>query len=736
MRDSFKTILIWIIKIGLFIIPFIPLYVSRSLFFPFITGKAFIFRFLIEVVFTAWILLAIFYKEFRPKKTLLFWTLTLFIVIVTLATIFGVNPYKSFWSNFERMEGLITYFHLFAYFLVLAHCFTKKNWLIFFNLFVVSGLAQNIYALFQRLGFLASPQGGFRVDGTIGNPTYVAAYSIFVLAITIFLIMNTKHIWAKYFYIFMLGFTSLTIYFTATRGAILALAIGIFIAGVIYLFKSKSKDEKTKLIKKIVLFSLIGLIIIGAGLKLFQKTSIIQSSEILSRLSSISLKEGMSRFAIWNMSWQGFKERPILGWGPGNYNLVFAKYYNPALYSQEPWFDRSHNIIFDWLINAGILGLLAYLSIFIAGLYLVWKKYLDSKNKSKEEMIAKFKVAALISILFLVYFMQNLFVFDQLATYIGFFAILAFIQSWYIGEREAHKDVSKDFLTFKLAGAVIAGIILIFTVYSLNYKVLATNLNLLDGIKYGSIGDANKAFQSFENALSYNTFGNSEISEQLSQFAIAVLRAGEIDQNFKQQIFNKVHSVIEGVIESSPRDPRLRLFLGILLVNAGQFDGAIRAFEKALELSPTKQQIHFELADVYIRQGDYKTAATILERAYLLATDFDLASENLVAVYILGGEQEKADEVLKKEHGKVDIASRLLAQVYSTTGQYGRLLEIWKAFIVENPTEVEYRRNVAAVLLELGKPNEAIETLEKAIGDIPSFKEEGEAYIKEIRGGA
>ena len=29
------------------------------------------------------------------------------------------------------------------------------------------------------------------------------------------------------------------------------------------------------------------------------------------------------------------------------------------MWGQEPWFDRSHNIFFDWLINAGLLGLLA-----------------------------------------------------------------------------------------------------------------------------------------------------------------------------------------------------------------------------------------------------------------------------------------------------------------------------------------------------------------------------------------
>jgi len=37
-----------------------------------------------------------------------------------------------------------------------------------------------------------------------------------------------------------------------------------------------------------------------------------------------------ARIAVWNVARQGFLERPILGWGPENFDLVFAKYYNPC----------------------------------------------------------------------------------------------------------------------------------------------------------------------------------------------------------------------------------------------------------------------------------------------------------------------------------------------------------------------------------------------------------------------
>lgn len=736
MKDYYKSIPIWTAKIALFIVPFIPLYVSKSLFFPFITGKAFIFRFLVELAFFAWIFLAALYPEFRPRKTKLLWSVGFFILIVVLATLLGVHPYKSFWSNFERMEGLVAYLHLGAYFLVLSNIFKKKDWLIFFNLFVVSGLIQNFYALLQKIGYLASPQGGFRVDGTIGNATYVAAYLMFVLAIAALLLLTTQKKWAKYFYGFVGLWTLLTIYFTATRGAILALSSGIFLAGLSYLFLFKTKNERDKLYRMIIVAVLILLVAFGVGVKVFKNSDFIKNSEILSRISSISLAEGRSRFIIWNMGLQGFKERPILGWGPENYNVIFAKYYDPRLYSQEPWFDRSHNIIFDWLINAGILGLLAYLSIFITALYLLWNTYLKTKAKNSPETSEHFKISAVISILFFVYFLQNIFVFDQLATYLSFFAILAYIQG--MASREERNISSKPALSFFGMREALLGMLIIFLVfvaYFINYKPLTANLSLLDAFKLRNVNDLDNAFGGYINALSYNTLGNPEIREHFAQFAIAVGAADGLDKEFKEKVFNRAVTEARETVTDYPLDPRPRLFLGALHSAAGSFDEAAKVFEAALELSPRKQQIHFELADVYVRQGNYKKALEILETAFNLEPRFDQARLNLAAVYILDNQQKKADELLIEKFGTADLAESILAQVYSSRRDYKRLLGIWQAFVKNDPKNVQYRKNVAAVYLELGKREEAILELEEAIKIDPSFKEEGETYIREISAG-
>lgn len=736
--NTYKKITSWIIKVGLFIVPFIPLYVSNTLFFPFITGKAFVYRTIVEIIFALWLSLIFLFNEYRPKKTVLLYALTAFIAVATLATIFGANPYRSFWSNFERMEGLVAYFHHFAYFLVLASVFIKKDWKIFFNLFIISSFGQNIYALFQKLGYLASPQGGFRVDGTIGNATYVAAYSIFVMAIAGILWLQSKKKIAKYYYGLAALWALATIYFTATRGAILALLIGAMALGVAYLVWFKPKNEKDKLYKKIVASILVALVVVSAGLVAFRHSSFVKSSEILSRLASISLSEGKSRFLIWNTGLQGFKDHPILGWGPENFNIIFSKYYNPKLYTQEPWFDRSHNIIFDWLINAGVLGLLSYLGIFVAAIYILWRPGRAGQAGQKagsDNLILK--EAVLISLLFFVYFLQNLFVFDEFTTFMSFFAILAYIQSMKGGEAQPAVAVAQtragNFSAVEFIGLGILTVLLVFTVYYVNYKPLAANLSLLNALKFQGSQDLPKSFESYGRALDYDTFGSGETREQLSQFAIAIIGAQQVDPNFKQKVFDRTVAEDKIYIQLNPLDPRAYLFLGAVYREAGLFDQSIATFQDAVYLTPTKQQIYFELADTAVRKKDYGLAAKALEIAFNLEPSFDTARLQAAVGYILNDEQDKADQLLDDSYHTVNVPEPLLAKVYLLKKNYPRLLGIWQALVENDPKNIGNRKNLATTHLIMNNYKQAIKTLEEAVIVDPSFRQEADDYIKEIR---
>src|SRR5437867_4469658 len=109
---SLRSILRFFILACFFVTPFICLYVADSMFFPFIVGKNFTFRILVEVMLGAWVFLMFLDATYRPKFSWVLVAALAFLAVLALADFTGVNPYRSFWSNYERMEGLITLIHL------------------------------------------------------------------------------------------------------------------------------------------------------------------------------------------------------------------------------------------------------------------------------------------------------------------------------------------------------------------------------------------------------------------------------------------------------------------------------------------------------------------------------------------------------------------------------------------------------------------------------------------------
>ena len=167
-----QKVLRYVVLAGIFAVPFIPFVVANGFFFPFITGKNFAFRIIVEIVFALWLILALQDKSVRPTKSMLWFAILLFIGSLGISTFTGENPHKSFWSNFERMEGWISLIHLGAYFTVLVSVLKdEKTWKALWNTSIGVSILLGIYGVFQLAGVFPINQGAVRVDATFGNPT-------------------------------------------------------------------------------------------------------------------------------------------------------------------------------------------------------------------------------------------------------------------------------------------------------------------------------------------------------------------------------------------------------------------------------------------------------------------------------------------------------------------------------------------------------------------------------------
>src|SRR3989339_1134536 len=233
----------YVILAGLFAVPFVPFIVASSLFFPFITGKAFIFRLIVEIILACYLILAVRDPNYRPKFSWILGAIITFLVVMGVADIFAQNPLKAFWSNFERMEGYVTLLHLGAYFLVLGSVLkTRGIWDRLFATSVGASAMMAIYSFFQIAGKVTINQGGVRVDGTLGNAGYLGIYMVFHIFFAGLLVMRYKVLWQRGVLVLVTLMNIIVLYNTATRGAVLGLLGGILVT-FIYLALKTEKGE-------------------------------------------------------------------------------------------------------------------------------------------------------------------------------------------------------------------------------------------------------------------------------------------------------------------------------------------------------------------------------------------------------------------------------------------------------------------------------------------------------------
>lgn len=723
-----KDILRYSILAGVFAIPFIPFIISSTMFFPYITGKNFTFRIIVEIMFALWAVLALHDAAYRPRFTWLNIALLTFLIVIGIADVFGVNFFQSFWSNFERMEGYITLLHLAAYFLVASTVLaTEKMW---DALWIVSLGAATLMAcigLAPVMGTLSNLAAAPRIDATLGNPIYLAIYNVFHIFIALYLWAKARE-WRPWHIVYpvIIVLQLLSLFFSLTRGAVLGLFGGLFITTIlIALF-----ERKRPVLRKSAIGTLVVLIVIIGGFLAIKDTQFAQTAPVLSRFATISLEGGGTigaRFMIWNIAWQGVKERPILGWGQNNFDYVFAKYYTPNMYGQEPWFDRTHDIVFDWLIAGGFLGLITYFATPLTTLYYLW---LYRRRESNIEITEKSLWTGLLA----AYMFHNLFVFDNLVSYVLYMTVLAFI-AWRISAglpaRNANVISEKTLQFVALPVGVVVAIALIWT---LNIPSIQASQNLIRALSQQSEGPT-KNLEYFKLALANKAIGRQEVREQVTQAASQIAGVQGVPDTLKTQYFTLARDEMNAELERNPDSARLQLFLASFLARFGQNDAAMQHLLKARELSPKKQLILFQVGELYLRTGKYNDALAVFKQAYELDTHYDEALKLYALAAIYAGQSNVADTLLKEKYGTSVIEDPRFIGAYNQVKRYDAVIHILQGLIAKDSSNPQYQVQLAAAYFEAGQKDKAITTLQTLEKAQPQYKDQLEGFIKDIRAG-
>ena len=629
--STLEKALLWSLRIGIFALLYTPFIIAQDAFFPFITGKNFYFRIVIELLAGLWVMLAILRPEFRPRKNPIFIAFGVFTIALIFATIFSVDPYHSFWSNFERMEGLITHLHLFVLFVVITHTFlSEREWFWFFHaslgvsvLFGVIGILQafgpyseETFRLLRTIGYV-DIVGAAKPYARFGNSIYLAVFLMFHIFLSGIFFYWVRNNWARVGYVLAFIIQIWAFIVASSRGAFVGLAAGIGFIALFSIFYSRKKIVRIGGAGAIVLLGALFSVIVW-----FPESSIVRNIEIFDRLHSVASIEALRddpRVLLWGIALDAFQERPILGWGMENFIIPYANYYDPLMYGNEPWFDRTHNMPLQWLVDTGVIGFTAYVSIFVMVGYVLFRLL-------KEKKIDVF-FAIFIAGFFIAYIIQNSFVFDNVGTYLIIIPALAFIAYSYNTHIQGGpiRDIRRNPTPLQYTMGSVAIVLSIVAVFALNSRNIEASERMIIALASFAQGRSPQEIQSaFQAVFDLETFARAEAAERLG---VSVAQINPSSHAGDLEFLNLINYSIDQLEQERVWQPEViqyDLFLGKLYLNRGIVMNEVppkaeEAYLRAIDRAPNYVQSHIALTEFYLLTGRNDEAITSINRAFDLA---------------------------------------------------------------------------------------------------------------------
>lgn len=644
MSDSEKQpLLLRLVKFGLYALLFVPLVYVRFFYQPFVAPKDFFLLAVVEITLFLFIWLIIFYSKWRPNFTFLGASFFVYIGILFLTSFIGIDPSTSFWGSAERdINGLI-WLHLAVVFLITSSVFrTKKDWQTFFIISVCFGLFVAFFQLLSVFGFdiiFHSKNGS-----TLGNSSFLGTYLLFQILIAIYLAITLekkRRLFAVVSSIFFL-FILLT---STANAAILSFLGGVVLFGLLILIF----NSKRIIIKKIG-FAIVIILILLFCLVFY--LSLLPDSPLH---QYILMKTSPARFALWDIAWRAFKERPIFGYGLENFRFVFQKYYNPCFGSNlcggEIWFDRAHNQILDILVQSGIFGLIAFICLFVSSFITLFKVW-------KNQLVSGYIIALFIAF-FAAYIAQNLSVFDTVTSLLYFTFILAFFHSLKrMKNEEVKKDIDqvqkKETITFILP--IILSCILFVSFFFFVIQPVRANLATIAVVRESKMSLRSVLYKQ---ATTLSHFGEDYRRSFLAAQTATVVWDLSSEQRMKGRKFieKELDIAQEGLlatIQNTPNYIRAYLDLGLIeLTRARYYDvsrykEAEKILQQALEMNHSNPLPYWALAMVYIDQGKVEQALPLAESALALDTHVLDSHLRRIIVYLFSENEALINKKIKE----------------------------------------------------------------------------------------
>lgn len=627
-----------------------PLVFIPIVIFPFVFSKLIFFQILIGLTFPAYAVLAWMEPAYRPKKHLLYFAILGYFAALLLSTIFSVDVMRSWWGNQERMNGLFTLLHFLAWLTMTTGMLTRwEEWRKLLNYQIALAVFMALVAMLQRVypKLLLFPAGE-RVGGLLDNPIYMGAYQIFNLFFCALLALKDHRSSMRVWYGVAAFFALVAFFLAQSRGALLGLGAGLAVFAVYYALFTTAKKAR------VVVLGLLLLAMAGYGLLFaFRDSSFVLNSPFY-RLTHFSMSSS-TRLIAWRIAWEGFKERPLTGWGLDTFHILFNQHYNPQSLrfgQYETWFDRSHNTILDVLSMTGVLGFMGFVAIFATLFYTSWRAF----RKGWIDL----PVSAVLVALPIAYFVQNLFVFDHPAafsmSYLLFALVIASTRGEFVGKKDTDEEIhpgQKHDMPWIVAG--VGCVVAVVVVLNTSIRPFRASRFAILGSQAFAARQEDVALDLYRQSLAIWTPYRDELSFLTGRDLVTLSAQGTLNRYKRWQDFFALAK--EASQEELGRHPRntqpqflyarlLHEMAPVLNISPAEVEERYRI---TIDTSPKRQQVYYSLARLYFQTRRPELAID----AYRKVRDFD--PEFGEGYWTLG--ISLMYDVGKKEEGAKEIAS-------------------------------------------------------------------------------
>lgn len=632
--------------------------------------KATILRTVVVFLVAVWTVDRLF-AEKRPDRPVarspLVFAAAALLTVIGLATVFAQAPELSFWGSYGRSEGALTLvcFPILAVLLATRLAGVGQARRLFWTA-SATVLPLAVYAGFQLAGL--EPLGVVTdarssAFATLGRSNFLAAYVAMLLPLTLTLFVATRRPGARAV-LGLLGILELALLIvTKTRaGWLAALVATCCWVALVYRHHVGAWVHRTWARTAAVGLAAVS---IAAGLWLAQAGG-----------------SGAARLAIWQATQRLIVERPLLGYGPDSLGLVFARVYPPELvYHQGRGLvvDRAHNLLLDWTVTLGILGLFAGAAFLFVVATSGWRSLSLSKSNGAQQLLVVGALAALAGNL-----AGNLVSFDVVSTLALSSLLAGTVVALERGRTATATPRERPRGLMTAFAATVVCLAALLAAWAINVRPLAADVLARHAEILAETGDwqaavafAEKAAATFPAELSHHQrLGFVRLQRALQNpsagpeaFAAAQRTLEEAvgrrpDDYLLAQALAEFHTAAafrsdrrhlapaeeawQEAIRLAPNHGILYKAWGKLRLQAGDSDGAASLLRKAVDLDTSDAEAWLLLADLDLQRQRVTDALVEYRNAAKYSPDRPEPLVGLARVYWLLGQPEAAREALQE----------------------------------------------------------------------------------------